>query len=127
MCWEDVEIGQSEPFVTRLVTVDNVAVTIIANTNPNRSVLIISATSADGIRVLPDFDPTSTTGILVDTSAAGQRVISLQDHGRMVQSQWRAIATGAAPVTVTVIKVDLPGLGPLVGARKDGQPGQRTH
>lgn len=127
MCWEDVEIGQSEPFVARVVVVDNVNVTIIANTNPQRSVLIITTPSADGIRIAPDNDPTATTGLLVDLTGAGQRIISLQDHGRMVQAQWRAIAVGAAPVNVMIIKVDLPNLGPLTGALKHGQPGQRTH
>lgn len=120
MCWEDVEIGQAQPFVVRTVTVDNVVPTIIANTNPMRSILIVCTPSADGIRMLPDNDPTSTTGMLVDLAAAGQRTITLQGDGRMVQAQWRAIAVGAAPVTVVVIKVDLTSINRKVGALKHG-------
>lgn len=127
MCWEDVEIGQASVPEVVLVVVDNVTATVLADVDPYRSVLIVTCPTADGIRLLPTAVPTGTTGWLVSQDPASQLTVRLESHGRMVQQQWLAIATGAAPVTVMVIKVQLPGLDRRVGASKHGQSNYNPH
>lgn len=127
MCWEDIKIGQNETYVVRSVLVDNVAPTVIARGAVQRSVLIITTPSADAIRCLPGTDPTPTFGLLVDAAAAGEKTLSLQHYGRMVQDEWRAVATGAAPVTVAIIEVTLASLLNPVGSNADGRAAYRPH
>lgn len=120
MCWEDVEIGEGTPFAAASKTCTTAIVSVLAARDPYRSVLTFTPCSVDSLRLMPDVDPTATTGYLVTTAPEGMLELRLEVHGRIVQAEWRAIPSGANDVSLFVVQAFNAGIDRKVGPNKHG-------